>query len=552
MSDPSASTWELSLGVGGCHTVQRGLLVRGNQDNPVNPTLEETAAPEQYRTFLDQAQEVAHVGSWVAELDGSDRLSWSAETYRIFGVSIGEFGGTSESFFTFVHADDRAPVRAAREAAITDRHPYEIEHRIVTPAGEMRWVREKADVLRNDEGLAIRMIGTVQDVTERRQLEEQLRHALKMEAVGRLTGGVTHDLNNALTAIVGYTELALAALAVDHPAREDVAEIRRAAARAESVTRRLLAFSRKTLFEPRTLDLGETLDGLARLLSRVLGDNIVLRTSIPPSLPPILGDLGQVEQAIINLAMNARDTMPQGGEVVLAASVDDVDDAFARAHVPMPPGRYVVLAVTDTGHGISADVQARIFEPFFTTKDVGKGTGLGLAMVYGTVKQSGGYIFVDSAIGRGTTFRLYFPPIRPQDRTPQPASHPPPSASADKTLLIVEDDPLVLNLVAAALATEGYRLLKARSGQAALDLIASDGGSVDLLLTDGTMPGIGGVQLARRLLATRPGLPVLIMSGYAQDAAGLDALGGSLSTLQKPFTPKELRARIRDALDRKA
>ena len=380
-----------------------------------NQTLEETLAIDQHRAFLERAQAVAHVGSWVAELeslDRSDHVSWSAETYRIFGVPVGEFDGTREGFFSCVHPHDAAVVRAAARAALGGRQPYDIEHRIVTRSGELRCVHGKAEIERRDDGTPLRMIGTVQDVTERRRLEEQLRHAQKMEAVGRLAGGVAHDLNNALTAVIGYTELVLPQLDNREPIRQDVEEIRHAAARAASVAQQLLAFSRRQLLDPLSFSINKTVAGLTRLLERTLGNDIALRIVLEPNVPPILGDPGQVEQALVNLCLNARDAMPHGGDLVLSTHVQEVDDSFARAHQPMPIGGYVVVSVADTGHGFDAETKARIFEPFFTTKEAGKGTGLGLAMVYATVKRCGGYIFVDSDPGKGTTFRLYFPELR--------------------------------------------------------------------------------------------------------------------------------------------
>ena len=510
------------------------------------PTLEETIA------LLEKAQEVAHVGSWVAELDGSDRLAWSAETHRIFGVPVGQFVGTSSAFFAFVHDDERASVQAASDAAVNDGKPYDVEHRIVRPDGTIRWVHEQADILRDADGRPGRMVGTVQDTTERRLLEQQLRQSQKMEAIGRLAGGIAHDLNNALTAIAGYAELALNEVDADHPARADVEEIRRGAERAGSVTRQLLAFSRKEILEPRVFSLNDTVANIARLLSRLLGLDVHVLTSVADGLPSVLGDPGQVEQAIINLAVNARDAMPEGGRLELATSLDVVDEPFARTHQPMAAGRYVVLRVTDSGHGMSRDTQARIFEPFFTTKDVGKGTGLGLSMVYGTLKQIGGFIFVDSAIGRGTTFRLYFPPAAA--RMAPVAAAPATTAQVERkgreTLLVVEDEPAVRNLVASALRHDGYTLLLASSADEALQLADAHDGPLDLLLTDAIMPGKSGIELANVMCARRPGLPIIIMSGYTEEDLSSAGLAEPVSLLQKPFTPRELRRRIREILDR--
>ena len=506
----------------------------------------------QHQTILEQAQEVAHVGSWVAELDGSDRLDWSAEAHRIFGVPSGQFGGSSESFFAFVHPDDRAAVRAASETAVAGGPPYDIEHRVIRPDGGVRWVHEKASLVGGAQGRPLRMVGTVQDITDRRLLEDQLRQSQKMEAIGRLAGGIAHDLNNALTAIAGYAELALGEVASEHAARADVEEIRRAAERAGSVTRQLLAFSRKQLLEPRVFDLNETIAAISRLLSRLLGTDVEVQTRLAGTTLPVLGDPGQVEQAVINLALNARDAMPGGGTLVLATAAETVDETYARTHLPMPAGLYTLLRVSDSGHGMPRETQARIFEPFFTTKDVGKGTGLGLSMVYGTLKQIGGFIFVDSEVNRGTTFRLYFP-LPPASRL-APAGESAPARTVEgrgaETLLIVEDEPSVRNLVASALRHDGYRLLIASSAEEALAAADAHDGPIDLLLTDAMMPGKSGVELANLMTARRPGIPVIVMSGYTEETLELPGVKEPIALLQKPFTPRELRRRIREVLDR--
>jgi len=536
------------------HRVNGQIVGRVASFRDVGESARAAEAIEQHRAFLEKAQEVAHIGSWIAELDGTDRFGWSAETHRIFGVPLGQFTGTSEAFFAFVHAEDRDGVRRATEAAWAGIAPYDIEHRIVREDGSVRWVHEKADVLRDGGGKAMRMVGTVQDITDRRQLEDQLRQSQKMEAIGRLAGGIAHDLNNALTAIAGYAELALGEVPASHPARADVEEIRKGAERAGSVTRQLLAFSRKQLLEPRLFNLNATVINIARLLTRLLGADIHVETKLAVSLPEVLGDPGQVEQAIINLAVNARDAMPKGGRLTLTTSTDDVDEALARRQMPMAPGRYVTLRVGDTGHGMTRETQARIFEPFFTTKDVGKGTGLGLSMVYGTLKQIGGFIFVDSDVDRGTTFRLYFPPApsaeEPASAQSSAAVAPASANKGHETLMVVEDETAVRNLVASALRHDGYHLLLATSAEEALRLDDGHHGPIDLLLTDAIMPGKSGIELAAAMAARRPGLPVIIMSGYTEETLTGAPLEKPISLLQKPFTPRELRRRIRDVLDR--
>jgi PAS domain S-box-containing protein len=550
------------------HEIDRRIIGRVASFRDVTRRAATEDALEQHREFLEKAQEVAHIGSWAAGLDksGSDDVEWSTEACRIVGVEKAELEGaspfTSESFFARIHEDDRDAVRAARTQAASGERPYNIEYRIVRPDLGVRWVHEKADIVRDRRGRAARMIGTVQDITERRQLEDQLRQSQKLEAIGRLAGGIAHDLNNTLTTIAGYAELALGAMTPEEPARADVEEIRRGAERAGSVTRQLLAFSRKQLLEPRLFDLNDTIASVGRLVGRLLGDHIQIRTRLA-AVPSVLGDPGQIEQAIINLALNARDAMPRGGSLTLATAVEEVDEAFARANVPMTPGRYVVIRVSDTGHGMSADTQAHIFEPFFTTKEVGKGTGLGLSMVYGTLKQIGGFIFVDSAIDQGTTFRLYVPPApkapagfaSPEERDAlieaeiaraeerEEISAPPRQA----TVLVVEDEPTVRSLVASALRRDGYRLLLAASAEEALGMVETFHDEIDLLLTDAIMPGRSGIELANALAQTRPALRVIIMTGYTPDTlSGLD--NRRVELLQKPFTPGELRRRIGEAL----
>jgi len=528
------------------HRVLGKIVGRVASFRDIGESVRAAEALDQHRAFLEQAQEVAHVGSWVAELDGSDHTGWSAETHRIFGLPTGSFNGTAAAFYERVHPDDRDAVFAAGQTAIEQGRPFDIEHRIVWPDGTVRWVHERGNAVRDPQGRALRMVGTVQDITERRLLEDQLRQSQKMEAIGRLAGGIAHDLNNALTAIAGYAELALGELTAEGTARADVEEIRRAAERAGSVTRQLLAFSRKQLIEARVFDLNETVSSIAKLLSRLLGSDVRVQMWLAPKALPVRADPGQIEQAIINLAVNARDAMPAGGRLALTTTLDMVDEEFARTHGPITPGRYAVLRVSDTGHGMSRETQARAFEPFFTTKEVGKGTGLGLSMVYGTLKRSGGFIFVDSEVGRGTTFRLYFPAAQGEPPAPEPTPPREERPRGHETLLIVEDEGSVRNLIASALKNDGYQLLLAASAEEALAIADSHPGAIDLLLTDAILPGKSGIELVAEMTSRRPGLRVLIMSGYTEDTLSMDTAGVAL--LQKPFTPRELRNRIREAL----
>jgi PAS domain S-box-containing protein len=499
-------------------------------------------ALERQREFLEKAQEVAHIGSWVAELDGSDLLTWSKEMFRILGERLESPSTRGQAMSRYVHPDDREALRIARETALSSGQSLEIDHRVITSTGAVRWVHTRADVVRSADGVPIRMVGTLQDITERRELEEALRQSQKLEAIGRLAGGISHDLNNALTIIIGYAELAASALKQSDPVREDVEHIRRAAERAESITRQLLAFSRKQWLEPRAFQVSEAVEDLGHMLARLVGPRVELTTFVDDNLPPIYGDRGQIEQAIVNLAVNACDAMPDGGHITLRAAAVEVDVAFVRTHQPMTPGTFVEISVADTGHGMTPDVLVHMFEPFFTTKDVGRGTGLGLAMVYGTVKQSGGFVFVDSQPDQGSVFRLYFPPAP----SPQPAISARANAVAPMhgvTVLVVEDEPGIRGLVTAALRREGYLVLQAESGKAAIDA-AAQAGRIDVLLTDITMPGMTGIELASTLSRMHQDLRVVVMSGHPPNFVALPKLQRPVEFLAKPFTPHELRQRM--------
>ena len=385
------------------------------------------------------------------------------------------------------------------------------------------------------------------DVTERRRIEAQLRHAQKMDAVGQLAGGIAHDFNNLLTAIISFSNFARQDLGPTHPAAADLDEVMKAGKRAADLTRQLLAFSRKDVLQPRSLQLNEVVRNSARMLERLIGEHISLGLVLAPKLGEILADPGHLEQVIVNLVVNARDAMPKGGKLTLETAEVVLDETYVRGHIGAKPGRYAMLAVTDTGQGMDEATQARIFEPFFTTKATGQGTGLGLATVFGIVKQSGGDVCVYSAPGRGTTFKVYLP------RTDEAAQDvgeaaAPGMARGIETVLLVEDDPAVRAVARRALTGAGFRVLEAGLPEEALQL--AEGGEVALLLTDVVMPQMTGPELAQRLLATRPGLRVLFMSGYTGGALAHQGLVDAEATyLQKPFTPAILVSTVRAALD---
>jgi signal transduction histidine kinase len=381
--------------------------------------------------------------------------------------------------------------------------------------------------------------------------EKQLLQSQKLEAVGRLAGGISHDFNNLLTVILGYSDIMKRNLQEGHPLRRNVEEIVRASERAASLTRQLLAFSRKQVMQPKVFDLNTVVTDLEKMLRRMIGEDVELRVSLQSELGNIKADPVQLEQVIMNLVVNARDAMPKGGKISIETNNVYLDEAYAREHVSVVPGDYVMLAISDTGCGMGEETRQHIFEPFFTTKEQGKGTGLGLSMVYGIVRQSGGNIWVYSEEGRGTTFKIYFPREPAGAEAYRRSSQVLDVPCGSETILLVEDAELVRNLARQVLETAGYRVLEAASAEAAIDLCERiNGDRIDLLLTDVVMPGMSGNEMSRILLRKQPGMPVLYMSGYTDDAIVQHGmLEPGINFLQKPFTPGALALKVREVLD---
>jgi two-component system cell cycle sensor histidine kinase/response regulator CckA len=388
------------------------------------------------------------------------------------------------------------------------------------------------------------------DVTERRQLENQLHQAQKMKAVGQLAGGIAHDFNNLLTVILGYGDVVRSQLPDDHPLRPEIDEIQKAGERAATLTRQLLAFSRRQVLLPRVLDVNEVVTDVEKMLRRLIGEDVDLRTVCDPTAARIKADPGQLEQVLVNLAVNARDAMPGGGILTIETGNIELDESPPE-HAAMHPGSYVMLSVSDTGFGMDAETKARIFEPFFTTKEQGKGTGLGLATVYGIVKQSGGFIWVYSEPGHGTTFKIYLPRADGEMDAGRPlAQAPPENVRGAETILLLEDEEGVRRLTREVLEKQGYTVLEASGWQAARELVARHAGPIHLLLTDVVMPETGGPEAVSRLSDLRPGIKVLYMSGHTKNAVlHLEVVGAGLPFLPKPFTPRELARRVRQSLD---
>ncbi|HSL47701.1 MAG TPA: response regulator [Candidatus Deferrimicrobiaceae bacterium] len=441
--------------------------------------------------------------------------------------------------------DDRARLVGALERGETLQH-VEIQGR--RRDGELIWVSVNGRPVKDAGGRILHYEWSLADVTERRRLEAQLRQAQKMEAVGQLAGGVAHDFNNLLTVIGGRCYLMLSKLGPEDALRREVELVRGAAERAARLTHQLLAFSRKQALEPRVLDLNEMVTGIEPLLRRLIGEHIEVSVRPGAGLGRVKADPGQVEQVILNLAVNARDAMPQGGQLILETADAVVDEGAARAH-DLASGSYVVLSVTDSGHGMDAAIRAQIFEPFFTTKEVGKGTGLGLATVYGIVKQSGGFIEVESEPGRGASFKVCLPRVEEEAAAAEPAKASGTRLRGSETVLLVEDDESLRTLAREILTVQGYAVLEAASPREALRIHQTHERRIDLLLTDVVMPEMNGQQLADHLKIARPDMAVLFMSGYT--GAALTQLGGTEFAghlLQKPFTPDGLSRRVREVL----
>jgi len=416
--------------------------------------------------------------------------------------------------------------------------------------GVLYWEAATISPIRDDAGTVTNFVEIAQDVTDQRLLEEQFRQAQKMEAVGRLAGGVAHDFNNLLSVITACTELVLEDLGASDPRREDLEEVRKAAVQAATLTRQLLAFSRQQVLQPKVLDLNEVVGSAEKMLRRLIGEDVSLTTVLGPALGSVKADQGQLEQVIMNLAVNARDAMPDGGKFTIATSAVHLDAEYASEHSPVTPGDYVLLAISDTGVGMDANTQRRIFEPFFTTKEKGKGTGLGLATVYGIVKQSGGFIWLYSEPGHGTTFKIYLPRVD----TPVGGEPEPPvtveSLRGTETVLIAEDSDAVRKVARAVLERHGYTVLDASNGPAALEVAIWHSAPIHLLLTDVIMPEMSGRELADRLTELRPDVRVLYFSGYTDDAiVRHGVLEEGIAYLEKPFTPDKLAHKVREVLD---
>jgi len=501
------------------------------------------ASEERFRALVEHSHDM------LLQLDERGGLQYiSPAATRALGwlpdTTIGK------TIFEFIHPED-VELATTAFADVLQRPGEE-------RTGQIR-LRDAAEQWRTVEGVCVNRLAdpaikavvvNARDVTERRRLEEQLRHAQKMEAIGQLAGGVAHDFNNLLTAILGYTNLILDEVPADAPIRNDLAEIRSAGERAAALTRQLLAFSRRQMLQPRMVDVNDLIRQIEKLLRRLISEDVELTTNLADDVLPVRVDPASIEQALINLAVNGRDAMPRGGRLTLETGNVDLDETSAKRYSPMQPGRYVKLVISDTGQGMDEPTQSRVFEPFFTTKEQGRGSGLGLATVYGIVKQSGGFVYVSSVPDRGTSFTIFLLPAA-AETTGQAAL----AATSDaiergwETVLLVEDEDAVRALAGEVLRRNGYTVLEARHGLDALRVAERHSDAIHLMITDVVMPHMSGRDLAERLVAARHQMKVLFMSGYTDHAAVHRDLTPGTAFLQKPFTPDIFARKVRSILD---
>jgi PAS domain S-box-containing protein len=523
-----------------------GIFSSGTDITERNQAIEAMRTAEERMRF---ALEAAGVGIWDVDFR-TGVVQWSEILESQYGLKPGTFGGTIEAFLERVHPDDRKSVRETMTASDGSSGDYFLPHRTILADGTVRWLSGAGRILLGEHGEPVRGVGISWDVTERRTLEEQYQQAQKMEAVGRLAGGVAHDFNNLLTVILGNCELLLTDIGPDDARRSDIEEIQKAGRSAAGLTSRLLAFSRKQIIEPVLLDMNEAVADLRTMLGRLIGEDVTIHYGLASEAALVKADRGQIEQVVINLAVNARDAMPKGGTLRIETSNVELDESYTKTHLSAKPGKHVLLTVSDTGSGMTPEVQARLFEPFFTTKEVGKGTGLGLATVHGIVLRSGGHVDVHSELGAGTSFKVYFPRAdgaKIVAEVPAPVTR---QRSGTQTVLVVEDAKGLRELVRRLLKRLGYTVLVAANADEALRLF-EENPSIDVLLTDVVMPGASGPELSRQLTERRPALKVVYMSGYTDEAImqhGVLNLG--IALLHKPFTSDALGRKIREVLNR--
>lgn len=514
------------------------------------------AEEQRFRQLAEHIQEVL----WIRD-PKHDRILFVSPSFEtVWGRSREALYRQAEIYTDAVHPDDRRRVRAALQSE--QARGFDIEYRVIRPDGSVRWIRDRAFPVRDESGAVVRITGIAADITDtvtaQREVQEalaesqeQLRQAQKMEAVGRLAGGVAHDFNNLLVVILSYADLAMNVLDEDHPLVDDVAEIKRAGERAAALTQQLLAFSRRQMLKPEPHDLNAIVGNVHRLLERLIGEDVRMRLDLASELPAALVDKGQCEQIIMNLAVNARDAMPRGGTMTLRTRLTTFEESPVGADIA--PGRYATLCVQDTGIGMDEATRQLVFEPFFTTKGANKGTGLGLATVFGIVKQSRGHVEVQSEVGMGSTFTVHLPLAACQAVEEVAEIERPAPPTGSERILLVEDEDMVRRLSERVLSMRGFEVVSTTNAEEALSFLEESDATFSLLLTDVVLPGMTGSELCAKARALRPQMRVLFMSGYTEDDViryGIET--GRSDLLIKPFTPNVLLNQVRHTLDRRS
>jgi PAS domain S-box-containing protein len=493
------------------------------------------------------AQQVSQVGTFEWNIQTGVNV-WARELEAMYGLPEGGFARTQSAWEQLIYPEDRPGALELVNQAFETGAPTEGEWRVVWPDGSVHWLKGRWQVFKDAAGTPLRMTGVNINITDSKQADERLRQAQRLESIGRLTGGLAHDYNNLMSIILLHADSALEELSTGEPAVDSVAAIRDAAEKAITFGQQLMAFSSKQVLQTEVLNLNSITADAKKLVQRLIGEDVTVTFNPGSELCLVKADRGQLVQVIMNLAVNARDAMPQGGAFIVESANVEFDESETRLIPDARPGRYAMLVVRDTGHGMDTATQARIFEPFFTTKAIGRGTGLGLSVVYGIVRQSGGFITVSSEPDRGTEFRVYLPAALeiPQPILQRELGRP---RGGSETILLVEDEPALREKICQVIESAGYRVLLASNGEEAFQLARDDARQIHLLLTDVVMPNMSGHRLAERLLTTRPDTKILYMSGYPDLSEGSESLRSQPNFIQKPFTREELLRRLRDVLD---
>jgi len=505
---------------------------------------------------LHLATTAANLGVWDWDI-GNNVMSWNDKMFELYGINPETFSNNVDAWMNGLHPEDKEAAIAECQAAIKGGKKFDTIFRVCQPSGTVKYIKASGLVIMGDDGTAERMLGVNADITdimnaeeERGKLEVQLQQAQKMESIGRLAGGVAHDFNNMLTIIVGHSELGLMHLEPNHPVRDDFIEIRNTAERSADLTRQLLAFARKQTIAPKVLNLNETIPGMLKMLQRLIGEDINLIWNPTPNLWLVKADTSQIDQVLANLCVNARDAIDGIGVITISTGNICTDESYQIPFLDMVPGEYVKFSVSDSGTGMDKETLTHIFEPFYTTKEQGKGTGLGLATVYGAVKQNNGFIDVASEPGAGTTFTIYLPRHEGKSKHVLNDTGAESVPSGRETILLVEDEHAILNIVTLILTMQGYNVLTANTPGEALKVARKYSGEINLLMTDVVMPEMNGRDLAKNILSIYPGIKRLFMSGYTADViAHHGVLDEGVHFIQKPFNMNILATKIREALD---